>query len=54
MCARAKGAGVALIPGQDFFPSGSALGAHAARLAFSYEPVERIREGVERLAGLFV
>jgi 2-aminoadipate transaminase len=54
MCARAEGAGVALIPGQDFFPSGSALGAHAARLAFSYEPVERIRQGVERLAGLFV
>jgi 2-aminoadipate transaminase len=47
---RAEAAGVALIPGQDFFPSGSRLGAHAARLAFSYEPVERVREGVARLA----
>jgi 2-aminoadipate transaminase len=41
---------VNVIRGVDFFPRGSGLGRDAARLAFSYEPVERIAEGVERLA----
>jgi DNA-binding transcriptional MocR family regulator len=44
--------GVSLIPGVDFFPRDSGLGGRGARLAFSYEPVERIAEGVERLAGV--
>ena len=42
--------GVNVIPGVDFFPRVSGLGRNAARLAFSYEPAERIAEGVERLA----
>jgi 2-aminoadipate transaminase len=42
--------GLNLIPGVDFFPQGSGLGRDAARLAFSYEPVDRVAEGVERLA----
>jgi 2-aminoadipate transaminase len=42
--------GVNVIPGVDFFPRDSGLGGSAARLAFSYEPAERIAEGVERLA----
>jgi len=51
--ARAAGeAGVAFMPGDDFFLRGSTEGASAARLAFSYETPERIAEGVERLAAL--
>jgi 2-aminoadipate transaminase len=46
----AAGLGVNVIPGVDFFPPDSGLGRDAARLAFSYEPVERIAKGVERLA----
>jgi 2-aminoadipate transaminase len=42
--------GVNLISGEDFFPRASGLGRSAARLAFSYEPPERIMEGIERLA----
>jgi 2-aminoadipate transaminase len=52
LAARAEGAGVTIVEGRDFFPSGSTLGASAARLAFSYEPPARIAEGVERLAAL--
>ena len=49
---RAAEAGVLLVRGADFFPPGSGLGASSARLAFSFEPPERITEGIERLAGL--
>lgn len=52
LAARAAEAGVAIVRGSDFFPSGSAAGVAAARLAFSFEPPERIREGVARLAEL--
>lgn len=48
---RATEAGVTFVRGSDFFPGG-ADGASAARLAFSYEPPERIAEGVRILAGL--
>jgi len=49
---RAEDDAVAFVPGTDFFPRGAGLGASTARLAFSYEPPERIREGVERLGSL--
>ena len=49
---RADDEGVAFVRGTDFFPPGSELGASSARLAFSYEPPERIREGIERLGSL--
>ena len=49
---RADDEAVAFVPGTDFFPRGSELGASSARLAFSYEPPERIREGIERLGSL--
>jgi DNA-binding transcriptional MocR family regulator len=59
---RAEAEGVAFVRGADFFPTGrvpgssqvpaSQLGASSARLAFSYEPPERIVEGIERLAAL--
>ncbi len=49
---RAAGEGVAFVPGADFFPRGSGLGRSAARLAYSYEPPDRIREGIGRLARL--
>lgn len=52
LAARAEGAGVAIVRGGDFFPPGTTLGASSARLAFSYEPPQRIAEGVERLAAL--
>jgi 2-aminoadipate transaminase len=47
---RATAAGVTFVRGADFFVS--AGGANAARLAFSYEPPERISEGVRTLASL--
>ena len=47
---RATEAGVTFVPGGDFFVDGG--GASAARLAFSYEPPERIAEGVRRLASV--
>jgi DNA-binding transcriptional MocR family regulator len=47
---RATEAGVTFVRGADFFPDGE--GGNAARLAFSYEPPERIVEGVRLLAGL--
>jgi 2-aminoadipate transaminase len=49
---RATENGVGIVRGEDFFPQGSGRGTSAARLAFSYEPPERIAEGVERLAEL--
>lgn len=52
LAGRAEAAGVAIVRGRDFFPAGSGLGAGAARLAFSYEPPERIAEGIAVLAGL--
>jgi 2-aminoadipate transaminase len=47
---RASGAGVTFVRGTDFFAGPG--GETAARLAFSYEPPERIAEGVRILAGL--
>jgi DNA-binding transcriptional MocR family regulator len=49
---RAEAEGVAFVRGSDFFPPGAEAGRSAARLAFSFEPPERIVEGVELLAGL--
>jgi len=50
---RAEDAGVTFIAGADFYPRGSSeLGRGALRLAFSYEPVERIGEGISRLAAV--
>jgi len=49
---RAEADGVAFIAGPAFFPAGSVGGASAARLAFSYEPPERIAEGIARLTAL--
>jgi 2-aminoadipate transaminase len=47
---RATEAGVTFVRGCDFFPGDG--GESSARLAFSYEPPERIVEGVGTLAGL--
>jgi len=49
---RAEKQGVAIVRGVDFFPRGSGLGESSARLAYSYEPVERIVEGIARLGAL--
>lgn len=51
---RAEDAGVAFVAGPGFFPPGATTGASSARLAFSYEPPERVAEGVARLLGLLV
>ena len=51
LLARATQAGVTFVRGADFFPDGSG-GRNSARFAFSYEPPERIAEGVRILAGL--
>jgi 2-aminoadipate transaminase len=48
---RATEAGVTFVRGQDFFPGGNG-GRSSARLAFSYEPPERITDGIGILAGL--
>lgn len=48
---RASDAGVAFVKGSDFFADGSD-GDTAARLAFSFEPPERIAEGIRVLASL--
>jgi 2-aminoadipate transaminase len=48
---RATEAGVTFVRGSDFFPGGRG-GAGSARFAFSYEPPERIAEGIRLLAGL--
>jgi 2-aminoadipate transaminase len=42
---------VAFVKGADFFPAGQG-GAREARLAFSYEPPERIADGIRKLAEL--
>ena len=47
---RAEQDGVSFVRGADFFPVGSNLGKTSARLAFSYEPPERITEGIGRLS----
>ena len=47
---RATEAGVTFVRGADFFAGDG--GGSAARLAFSYEPPERVDEGVKLLAGL--
>ncbi|HZG35670.1 MAG TPA: PLP-dependent aminotransferase family protein [Gaiellaceae bacterium] len=47
---RAEAAGVSFVRGADFFPGGG--GSRAARLAFSYESVDSIGEGVSVLASL--
>jgi len=47
---RATAAGVTFVRGSDFFAGPG--GASSARLAFSYEPPERIAEGVRALAAL--
>ncbi|MGH3111422.1 MAG: PLP-dependent aminotransferase family protein, partial [Gaiellaceae bacterium] len=52
LAARAGEEGIAFVRGEDFFPLGSGRGGSSARLAFSYEPPERIAEGIERLARL--
>jgi len=52
LAARAGEEGIAFVRGEDFFPLGSGRGSSSARLAFSYEPPERIAEGIERLARL--
>jgi 2-aminoadipate transaminase len=43
-------AGVTVVKGADFFPRGSGLGGSSLRLAYSYEPPERITAGVAILA----
>ena len=48
LLSRATEAGVTFVRGADFFPDGG--GESAARLAFSYEPPERIADGVHLLA----
>lgn len=52
LAARAVDSGVAVVPGEDFFPPGSGRGGSSLRLAFSYESPERIDEGISRLARL--
>ena len=52
LAVRAEAAGVGIVRGTDFFPSGSGLGKSSARLAFSYEAPVRITEGIGRLAAL--
>ena len=47
---RATDAGVTFVRGADFFAGDG--GGSAARLAFSYEPPDRVDEGVRLLAGL--
>jgi 2-aminoadipate transaminase len=44
--------GVTFVAGPAFFATGSGDGVSSARFAFSYEPPERIAEGVERLMRL--
>jgi DNA-binding transcriptional MocR family regulator len=51
LLARASAAGLTFVRGADFFSS-AGEGTRAARLAFSYEPPDRIREGVRILASL--
>jgi DNA-binding transcriptional MocR family regulator len=48
----AEAESVVFVRGVDFFPAGSSSGVSSARLAFSYEPPDRIAEGIDRLAAL--
>lgn len=41
---------VAYVPGSAFYPDGR--GGNQMRLAFCYQPEERIREGIARLGAL--
>jgi 2-aminoadipate transaminase len=52
LVARAADDGVAIVRGRDFYPRGAELGRTSVRLAFSYEPPDRIVEGIERLSAL--
>jgi DNA-binding transcriptional MocR family regulator len=52
LASRAAEEDVAFVQGSDFVVSGSNGGATSARLAFSYEPPERIVEGIRRLGAL--
>jgi 2-aminoadipate transaminase len=52
LAVRAEREGVTVVRGADFFPRESNLGDTSLRLAFSYEPPERIAEGIAVLAGL--
>jgi DNA-binding transcriptional MocR family regulator len=52
LAARAESEGVVFVRGSDFFPGGFGEGRSSARLAFSYEPPERIAEGIATLATL--
>lgn len=49
---RAIDRGVAFVPGAPFFVDGS--GRNSMRLTFAKEPDDRLREGVDRLATLFL
>jgi DNA-binding transcriptional MocR family regulator len=49
VAARAGAAGVAVVNGADFYPSGRG-GGSSLRLAFSFEPPAAIAEAVSRLA----
>jgi 2-aminoadipate transaminase len=40
--------GVAYVPGTNCYPNGE--GRHSMRLAFCYEPPEKLREGIKRLS----
>jgi 2-aminoadipate transaminase len=48
---RSEEAGVAFVPGSDFFPGGRG-GRCSARLAFSFASTAEIDDGVARLVGL--
>lgn len=50
LLAKAIGRRVAYVPGRGFYDDGS--GGDQLRLCFSFPPIERIREGVSRLAEL--
>jgi DNA-binding transcriptional MocR family regulator len=52
LAARAEREGVTFVRGADFFPRDTGLGTTSARLAFSYEPPERITEGIGTLGSL--
>jgi 2-aminoadipate transaminase len=51
LATRAEARGVSFVQGADFFPV-SGLGTSSARLAFSYEPPDRIADGIGVLAEL--
>jgi 2-aminoadipate transaminase len=50
LATRAAADGVAIVKGEDFFPRDTGGGRASARLAYSYEPPDRIAEGIKRLA----